>query len=77
MHSISTVQHTLQFNFNTVTNTQAVDALVYALCIQLFTKHRILCDQPSYNSLVFASGQHCTFAQLALCTDTRFTVVRL
>ena len=77
MHSIDTSTHTLQFNFDTITNLQAIDALVYALSIELWLKHRIECAQPSAECLVFASAAHCTFAQLALCADTRFTLVRL
>ena len=77
MHSIDTSTHTLQFNFDTITNLQAIDALVYALSIELWLKHRIECAQPSADSLVFLSAAHCTFAQLALCADTRFTLVRL
>lgn len=68
---------TLEFNWHTVTNSQAIDALVHALCIQLFVNHRIECVHPSDSVLVFASDRDCTFAQLALCTDTRFTVIRL
>ena len=67
--------HTLEFNFHTITNPVAVDALVYALSIDLFLKHGIECAQPRADSLVFDSAAHCTFAQLLLCADTRFTVV--
>ena len=68
--------HTLKFNFHTITNATAIDALVYALSIELFLRNRIECTQPTEDSLVFESDAHCTFAQLALCADTRFTVIR-
>ena len=77
MDSIDACTHTLQFNFHTITNGVAVDALVYALSIDLFLKHRIECAQPSASCLVFDSERDCTFAQLALCSDTRYTLVRL
>jgi len=66
--------HTLEFNFRTVTNTQAIDALVYALAIDLFVRNRIECAQPQHNRLVFDSDAHCMLAQLALSNDTRFIV---
>ena len=76
MNSIDACSHTLQFNFLTITNGVAVDALVYALSIELFLKYGIECTQPTASSLVFDSDRDCTFAQLALCADTRYTVVR-
>ena len=72
-----TQQHTLEFNFHTVTNGAAVDALVYALSIELWLNHHIESIQPNESSLVFASDRDCTFAQLVLCADTRFSLVRL
>ena len=69
--------HTLKFNFHTITNAVAIDALVYALSIELFLRNRIESTQPTEDSLVFDSDAHCTFAQLVLCSDTRFTVIRL
>ena len=77
MDSIDACSHTLPFNFHTITNGVAVDALVYALSIELFLKYGIECTQPTESSLVFASDRDCTFAQLALCADTRFSLVRL
>jgi len=77
MDPIDAVAHTLKFNFHTITNAVAIDALVYALSIELWLKHRIESIQPSQDSLVFDSDAHCTFAQLALSDDTRFTVRRL
>ena len=76
MDSIDSFAHTLKFNFHTITNTQAIDALVHALSIELYTKHGIECAHPSAECLVFDSEIHCTFAQLALSTDTRFTLSR-
>ena len=76
MNTIDTLEHTLKFNFHTVTNTAAVDALVHALSIDLYIEHGIECAHPSAELLVFSSAAHCTFAQLALCEDTRFTLSR-
>ena len=76
MDTIDTDTHTLKFNFHTITNNQAIDALVHALSIDLYVKHGIECAHPSAESLVFASARDCTFAQLALSSDTRFTLIR-
>jgi hypothetical protein len=76
MDPILACEHTLKFNFHTVTNNAAVDALVHALAIDLYIKHGIECAHPSAECLVFESAAHCTFAQLALCEDTRFTLSR-
>ena len=76
MNTIDTVAHTLEFNFHTVTNQQAIDALVHALSIELFINNRIECSHPCANRLVFESERDCTFAQLVLCSDTRFTLSR-
>jgi len=76
MNTIDTVAHTLKFNFHTVTNNAAVDALVHALSIDLYIKHHIECAHPSAECLVFDSERDCTFAQLALSSDTRFTLTR-
>ena len=69
--------YTLKFNFTTVTNTQAIDALVYALSVLLFVNHRIECTQPRDDTLEFTSSKDCTFAQLALADDSRYVVERL
>ena len=76
MNTFDSQRHTLEFNFHTITNGVAVDALVYALSIELWLNHGIECAQPTESSLVFASDRHCTFAQLALSADTRYTLVR-
>ena len=76
MNTIDTIAHTLKFNFHTVTNNAAVDALVHALSIDLYIKHGIECSHPSAECLVFDSERDCTFAQLALSSDTRFTLTR-
>ena len=68
--------HTLEFNFHTITNTQAIDALVYALSIQLFLNNRIECTQPCANQLAFDTEAHCTIATLALCDPARYTLLR-
>jgi hypothetical protein len=69
--------YTLKFNFTTITNTQAIDALVYALSVLLFVNHRIECTQPRDDTLEFESSKDCTFAQLALADDSRYVVERL
>jgi len=69
--------HTLQLDFTPVTNTQAIDALVYALSIELFVHNHIESYQPSYNLLEFESDQLCTFAQLILSGNSRYTVTRI
>ena len=74
MDSIDSVAHTLKFNFHTITNSVAVDALVHALSIELFINNNIKCFQPTEDSLVFESAQHCMLAQLALSSDSRFSV---
>ena len=66
--------HKLQLEFNTITNYQAIDALVFALSIELFVQLRIECTQPEYNQLEFESDAHCMLAQLKLCSSSRFTV---
>ena len=76
MNTFDTLAHTLEFNFHTVTNTAAVDALVHALSIDLYCRHSIECAHPSAECLVFDSERDCTFAQLALSSDTRFTLSR-
>jgi len=74
MDPIDATAHTLVFNFTTITNTQAIDALVFALSIDLFVHNRIESTQPSYNCLEFANSAHCMLAQLALSNDSRFVV---
>ena len=65
---------TIEFNFHTITNTQAIDALVFALSIELFLNNRIECTQPCADRLEFESEAHCTLAQLALCSDSRYSL---
>ena len=77
MNTIDTVAHTLEFNFHTVTNHQAIDALVHALTIDLFINNGVECAHPCADRLVFDSERDCTFAQLVLCSDTRYTLLRL
>ena len=67
---------TLLLDFTPVTNTQAIDALVYALSIELFVHNRIECTQPSYDRLEFESDRDCTIAQLILSGNSRYTVAR-
>ena len=80
MNTIDTVDthaHTLQFNFDTITNHQAIDALVYALSIDLFINNKIECSQPTADRLEFSTDAHCMLAQLALSADSRFSLKRL
>jgi hypothetical protein len=66
--------HKLQLEFNTITNYQAIDALVFALSIELFVQLRIECTQPEYDILEFESARHCMLAQLTLCGNSRYTI---
>ena len=68
--------HTLEFNFHTITNPVALDALVFALSLDLWSRYRIQCNQIDECTLVFSTAQHCTIAQLALSSDTRYTLTR-
>lgn len=69
--------HALRFNFGTVRDHQAIDALVYALSVDLWLRYGIDTSQPETNMLQFHSSAHCMLAQLALSSDSRFTVIRL
>ena len=75
-YCMDTNTHTLKFNFHTITNAQAIDALVHALSIDLYVNNRLECTHPSAECLVFESERDCTFAQLVLSSDTRFTLSR-
>ena len=66
--------HTLEFNFHTITNHQAIDALVFALSIDLLVHNKIESTQPNYNTLEFESEAYCMLAQLTLSCDSRFIV---
>ena len=67
----------LEFNYHTITNEVAIDALVYALSIELLTANGIDATQPQANRLVFDTHAHWTFAQLALSDDSTYTITRL
>ena len=69
--------YTLQLEFNTITNYTAIDALVFALSIDLYTQLHIECTQPEYDCLEFESEAHCVLAQLKLSGSSRYTLVRL
>ena len=71
------MQHTLLFNWHTVTNVQAIDALVFALSIDLLINNKIESSQSTHDRLEFESDKHCMLAQLALCSDSRFSVTRV
>jgi hypothetical protein len=75
--TISNCMHTLEFNFHTITNEVAIDALVYALSIELLTTNGIDCAQPQANRLEFDTAAQCTFAQLALSDNSTYTITRL
>ena len=64
--------HTIEFNFRTITDTVAVDALVFALSIDLWLNNHIESSQCAYNCLLFESERHCLLAQLILSNDSRF-----
>ena len=74
---ISKCMHTLEFNYHTITNEVAIDALVYALSIELLTTNGIDCAQPQANRLEFDTAAQCTFAQLALSDNSTYTITRL
>lgn len=67
----------LLLQFEPVTSKRAIDALVYALSIELYSQLRISTTMPAYNILEFESAQHCTLAQLKLSGSSRYTLVRL
>ena len=67
----------LLLQFEPVTSKRAIDALVYALSIELYTQLGISTSQPAYNILEFESAAHCTLAQLKLAGNSRYTVTRL
>lgn len=67
----------LQLEFNTTTNYTAIDALVFALSIELYTQLRISCTQPEYDCLEFESEAHCVLAQLKLSNSSRYMIHRL
>ena len=67
----------LLLQFEPVTSKRAIDALVYALSIELYTQLRISTTMPAYNVLEFESEQHCTLAQLKLSGSSRYALVRL
>ena len=69
--------HTIEFNFDTITNHQAIDALVFACAIDLLVHNKIECTQPRADRLEFDSEQHCTLAQLKLSDSSRYTIKRL
>ena len=71
------IMHKLKLEFHPVTNIQAIDALVFALSIDLFVHNRIECTQPSHDVLEFESARDCAFAQLVLCGNSRYTVTSI
>ena len=71
------VMHKIQLQFKPVTNIQAIDALVFALSIELFVQLGIECTQPEYDQLEFESARHCMLAQLTLCGSSRYTITKL
>ena len=74
---LNNCMYKLLLQFDPVTNKTAIDALVYALSIELYTQLGISTTQPAYNILEFESAAHCTLAQLKLCDSSRYTLVRL
>lgn len=74
---LNNCMYKLLLQFEPVTSKRAIDALVYALSIELYTQLRISTTQPAYNILEFESERHCTLAQLKLSDSSRYTLVRL
>ena len=66
--------HTIEFNFHTIINHQAIDALVFACAIDLLVHNKITCTQPTADRLEFESARDCAFAQLVLCGNSRYTI---
>lgn len=64
----------LLLQFEPVTSKRAIDALVYALSIELYTQHRISTTMPSYNVLEFESASDCSFAYLKLSGNSRYSI---
>ena len=64
----------LLLQFEPVTSKRAIDALVYALTIELYTQHRIHCTMPAYNVIEFESESACSFAYLKLSGNSRYTL---
>ena len=64
----------LLLQFEPVTSKRAIDALVYALSIELYTQHRISTTMPSYNVLEFESASDCSFAYLKLSGNARYSI---
>jgi len=64
----------LLLQFEPVTSKRAIDALVYALTIELYTQHRISTSMPAYNVIEFESERECQFAYLKLSGNARYTI---
>ena len=71
---ISTVKYCIRFNWDTVTEPAAVDALTRLVGIGLRLQHGIHTTQPAHDTLEFESSRHAMFAALALSNDSRFTL---
>ena len=64
----------LLLQFEPVTSKRAIDALVYALTIELYAQHRISSTMPAYNIIEFESESDCSFAYLKLSGSSRYTI---
>ena len=64
----------LLLQFEPVTSKRAIDALVYALTIELYAQHRIATTMPAYNVIEFESERACQFAYLKLCGSSRYSI---
>ena len=64
----------LLLQFEPVTSKRAIDALVYALTIELYAQHRIATSMPAYNIIEFESERECSFAYLKLSGNSRYTI---
>ena len=64
----------LLLQFEPVTSKRAIDALVYALSIELYTQHHIDSYQSSATELMFDTSRACVFASIALSSNPLYTV---
>lgn len=64
----------LQFTFDTITNAQAIDALVHSVAIDLWLNHSIDALQTSAGQLAFEHERDRTLALLACSSNQLYTV---
>jgi hypothetical protein len=66
--------HTIEFNFHTITNEQAIDALVYSVSIELWLAHSIESYQTRAGQLHFNTARDQLVASIACSADPRYTI---